>query len=172
MRRGGRRTEAVRAEKSVTVRMYHGLGEIVPGFTKNAFAVFDYSYVIAALFFALAIVFHLLPFALAVFGPRPANVIAIIAVAIIILTRVILHRDRLPPRQRPPRTPAHDRHLVLDPAPLGVFTGIRKQLHWRELRCGRDKVRLTVILRRRRRRTPICTRHVRPAGSFAVYASE
>jgi len=128
LRRGGRRTEAVRAEKRVSVRMYHGLGEIVRGFTKNAFAVFDYNYFIAALFFTLAIVFHLLPFALALTG----NLIAVLAVAILTLTRVILFAAigyRL------------DNALLGHPLMIGTwcfillrsvwFTGIRRQLHWR-----------------------------------------
>jgi chlorobactene glucosyltransferase len=128
MRRGRRRTEAVRAEGSVTVRMYHGLGEIIRGFTKNAFAVFGFNYFVAALFLSLAIVFHLLPFALALTGNR----IAIVAVAIIILTRVILFSAigyRL------------DNALLGHPLMIGAWcwillrsvwiTGIRKQLHWR-----------------------------------------
>ena len=38
-RRNGRRTEVIVANDFISVRMYHGLGEIVRGFTKNAFAV-------------------------------------------------------------------------------------------------------------------------------------
>jgi chlorobactene glucosyltransferase len=128
MRRGGRRTETVRAEGRVSVRMYHGLGEIVRGFTKNAFAVFGYNYVVAALFFALAVVFHLLPFALALTG----DWIAIAAVGFIILTRVVLFAAigyRL------------DNAIFGHPLMIGIwcwivirsvwFTGIRRQLHWR-----------------------------------------
>ena len=128
MRRGGYRTEAVRAEGMVTVRMYHGLGEIVRGFTKNAFAVFGYSYFAALLFFSLAIVFHLLPFVLALTG----NLIVLAAVAILILTRVVLFTVigyRL------------DSALLGHPLMIAAwcwilvrsvwFTGIRKQLHWR-----------------------------------------
>ncbi|HEX6101124.1 MAG TPA: glycosyltransferase [Thermoanaerobaculia bacterium] len=128
MRRGRRRTEAVRAERRVSVRMYHGLGEIVRGFTKNAFAVFGYNYFVAALFFLLAVVFHLLPFALAVTG----NWVAIAAVAFIVLTRVALFTAigyRL------------DNAVLGHPLMIGTwcwilirsvwFTGIRRQLHWR-----------------------------------------
>ena len=128
MRRGGRRTETVRAEDSVTVRMYHGLGEIIRGFTKNAFAVFGYNYFVAALFLSLAVVFHLLPFALALTG----NLVALAAVAVILLTRVILFASigyRL------------DNALLGHPLMIGAwcwillrsvwFTGIRRQLHWR-----------------------------------------
>jgi chlorobactene glucosyltransferase len=88
IRREGHRTEVARAEREVTVRMYHGLREIVSGFTKNAFAVFDYNYFLALLFFVLALVFHLLPFAMAVTG----NAIALATVAVIAVTRVILFR--------------------------------------------------------------------------------
>ena len=128
MRRRGHRTEAVRAEGRVTVRMYHGLGEIVRGFTKNAFAVFGYHYFVAALFFVLAIVFHLLPFALAVTG----DLIAIATVAMIALTRAVLFTAigyRL------------DNAIFGHPLMIGTwcwilirsvwFTGIRRQLHWR-----------------------------------------
>jgi chlorobactene glucosyltransferase len=128
MRRGRRRTEAVRAERKVSVRMYHGLGEIVRGFTKNAFAVFGYNYFVAALFFVLAIVFHLLPFALAVTG----NLVAIATVAIIALTRIVLF-TAIGYR--------FDNAVLGHPLMIGTwcwilirsvwFTGIRKQLHWR-----------------------------------------
>lgn len=128
MRRGKRRTEAVRAERWVRVRMYHGLGEIVRGFTKNAFAVVGYNYFYGALFFALAVVFHLLPFVLAVTG----NLFAIAAVLLIALTRVVLFTAlgyRL------------DNAIFGHPLMIGAwcwilvrsvwFTGVRRQLHWR-----------------------------------------
>ena len=127
-RRRGFDTEVVRADGWVSVRMYHGLGEIVRGFTKNAFAVFNRSYLMALLFFAGAIVFHLLPYALALTG----NVYAIAAVALIILGRVILFRAlgyRL------------DNALLGHPLMIAAWcwilvrsvwlTGIRRQLHWR-----------------------------------------
>jgi chlorobactene glucosyltransferase len=127
-RRSGRRTEVVRADRSISVRMYHGLGEIVRGFTKNAFAVFDYSYLVAFVFFTLAIVGHLLPFALAFTGDR----LAIATVVLIVLTRVILFaslRYRI------------DSAIFTHPLMMGAwcwilvravwFTGIRRQLHWR-----------------------------------------
>ncbi|MGZ5444362.1 MAG: glycosyltransferase [Thermoanaerobaculia bacterium] len=128
LRRGRRRTETVRAEDSITVRMYHGLGEIIRGFTKNAFAVFSYNYFVAASFLSLAIIFHLLPFALVLTG----NLVALAAVAIILLTRVVLFASigyRL------------DSALLGHPLMIGAwcwillrsvwFTGIRRQLHWR-----------------------------------------
>ncbi len=128
MRRSGRRTEAVRAERHVRVRMYHGLGEIVRGFTKNAFAVFSYNYLVAVLFLGLAVVFHLLPFALAVTG----NAVAIVTVAIIALTRAVLFAA-LGYR--------FDNALLGHPLMIGTWcwillrsvwiTGVRRQLHWR-----------------------------------------
>ena len=38
VRRNGHRTTIARTERFISVRMYHGLGEIVRGFTKNIFA--------------------------------------------------------------------------------------------------------------------------------------
>ena len=131
LRRRGMRTEAVLASEMVSVRMYHGLGEIVSGFTKNAFAVFSRSYAVALLFLGLAVVFHLLPYALALTG----NALAIAAVALITLTRLILFaslRYRI------------DNALFGHPLMIGTWcvillrsmwvTGIRRRLHWR----GRD----------------------------------
>lgn len=88
MRRNGKRTEVARADHLVSVRMYHGLGEIIRGFTKNAFAVFGRNYSVAVFFLLLAIVFHLLPYALALTG----DVYAIATVILISLTRAILFR--------------------------------------------------------------------------------
>ena len=128
LRRAGRRTELVGADDRITVRMYHGLGEIVRGFTKNAFAVFDYNYFTAILFLSLAVVFHLLPFALAFTGDG----IILAAVGVLVLTRVVLFTAigyRL------------DNALLGHPLMMGTwcwillrsvwFTGIRRQLHWR-----------------------------------------
>jgi len=128
MRRAGHRTAVVRADGYVGVRMYHGLREIVDGFTKNAFAVFGYNYFVALLFFALAIVFHLMPYALALTG----NVPAILTVGVIALTRLILFATlgyRI------------DNALFGHPLMMGTwcwillrsiwFTGIRRRLLWR-----------------------------------------
>ena len=128
VRRSGRRTETVRADHMITVRMYEGLGEIVRGFTKNGFAVVDRSYVMMALFLALGFVLHVLPFVLALTG----DVISIASVAVLTLTRVILFaslRYRL------------DNALLGHPLMIGVwlvimlrstwYTGIRRKLLWR-----------------------------------------
>jgi chlorobactene glucosyltransferase len=128
VRRNGHRTEVVRAEDLVRVRMYHGLGEIVRGFTKNSFAVFGRSYVAAFVAVLAAFVFHLLPYALACTGDR----FAIASVVLITLTRVILFRAvgyRL------------DTALFAHPLMMLVWcwivvrstwvTGIRNRLEWR-----------------------------------------
>jgi chlorobactene glucosyltransferase len=128
LRRSGRRTEVVRAEKYVSVRMYHGLREIVGGFTKNAFAVFGYNYFVALLFLVMAVGLHLLPYALAATG----HTLALLVVAAIALTRLALFLSigyRI------------DNALFGHPFMIGTwlwilarsiwFTGIRRQVHWR-----------------------------------------
>lgn len=127
-RRKGFRTMAVIADDFVSVRMYHGFREIVDGFTKNAFAVFGYSYLLGFLFMAMALVFHILPYVLAFTG----NLLAIATVALITLSRLILFvrlRYRL------------DNALFAHPLMIGAWcyilarsmwrTGIRRQVHWR-----------------------------------------
>lgn len=138
LRRQGMRTEVARAEHLVSVRMYHGLGEIVRGFTKNAFAVFGRSYPVAAFFFAMAIVFHLLPYALALAG----DPFAIATVVLISLTRAILFRAigyRL------------DSALFAHPLMIATWvyilirslwvTGIRRRLEWRGRRYDASRTR-------------------------------
>ena len=128
MRREGHRTEVIRAEQSVSVRMYHGLREIVDGFTKNAFAAFGYSYLVTLPGFVLAAIVHLLPYGMAVMGNR----VALLTVGVIALTRVILYRAigyRL------------DNALFAHPLMIAVWlaillrsiwrTGIRRRVHWR-----------------------------------------
>jgi chlorobactene glucosyltransferase len=86
LRRRGLPTHAVRAEEQISVRMYHGGAEIVHGFTKNAFAVFDYSYVVAAIVVTGGAVTNVLPYVLAATG----DTVSLATVAIIALTRLIL----------------------------------------------------------------------------------
>lgn len=138
IRRKGMRTEVARASHLVSVRMYHGLGEIIRGFTKNAFAVFGRSYLVAAFFFAMAVVFHLLPYALAVTG----DPYAIATVVLISLTRVILFR-----------VIGYSLINALFAHPLMIatwcyilarsiwFTGIRRQLEWRGRKYDARKTR-------------------------------
>jgi hypothetical protein len=86
IRRNGMRTEIVRADPDVHVRMYHGLSEIVSGFTKNSFVAFNRSYLVALFFFPFALALHVLPYVFALLG----NPFAIATVAVISLTRLIL----------------------------------------------------------------------------------
>jgi glycosyltransferase involved in cell wall biosynthesis len=88
VRRHGGRTAVVRADRDVAVRMYHGLREIVEGFTKNNFAAFGYRYLVAVPALLLAVVFHILPYAFALSGDR----IALATIALISVTRAVLFR--------------------------------------------------------------------------------
>jgi len=137
-RRGGRRTEAVRAEQYVSVRMYHGLREVVEGFTKNAFPVFGRSYLVAFAAIVLTAVFHVLPFVLALTG----DLLALATVGVIILSRVILFSVlgyRL------------DNAILGHPLMLLAwlwilvrsiwYTGIRRRLHWRGRTYDAEKTR-------------------------------
>lgn len=128
MRRHGGATEVVRADDLVSIRMYHGLGEVVEGFTKNAFAVFGRNYLVAALIAVGCVVFHILPYALALAGDR----ISIATVIVISATRLILFRSL---RYR------LDNALLLHPIMCTIWlwiffrstwlTGFRRQLLWR-----------------------------------------
>jgi chlorobactene glucosyltransferase len=87
VRRSGRRSEVALANDLISLRMYHGRREIVDGFTKNAFAVFNRNYVAAVVVLLLAVVVHALPYALAVTG----NLAGLATVALIVLSRVVLY---------------------------------------------------------------------------------
>lgn len=128
VRRGGRPTVVARAEELVSVRMYEGLGEIVRGFTKNAFAIIGRSYAIMAGILVLGFVLHVLPFMLALTG----DLVSIATVVVLTLTRLILYAAL---------------GYRLDNAALGHplmvlawfaimlrstwYTGVRRQLLWR-----------------------------------------
>jgi chlorobactene glucosyltransferase len=86
MRRSGRSTAAVRAEPFVSVHMYDGLREIVEGFTKNGFAIFNRNYAVALVVLAVSAVGNFLPYALAPAGEP----FSIATVAVITLTRIVL----------------------------------------------------------------------------------
>ena len=138
MRREGFRTRVVRADRLVSVRMYHGLGEIVRGFTKNAFAIVDRSYVLALSGAIVIAVGNLLPFALAATGSR----LAMATVAVIVITRVILFRSF-----RYGLANAVLAHPLMIASWLFIlfrsvwYTGIRRQLHWRGRTYEADKTR-------------------------------
>ena len=128
VRRHGGRTEIVRAEELVSLRMYHGLREVVDGFTKNTFSALGRNYVAGFLVVAGCVIFHILPYALALTGDR----YAIITIVIISITRVILFRSL---RYR------LDAALFLHPVMAAIWTwifirsiwitGIRRKLLWR-----------------------------------------
>ncbi|MEA2165812.1 MAG: chlorobactene glucosyltransferase [Thermoanaerobaculia bacterium] len=128
IRRGGGTTTVVRADHMVSLRMYHGLGNVIEGFTKNAFAVFGRSYVVTLMAVIGSILFHILPYALALTGDR----IGIATAAIITLTRLILFRSL---RYR------LDNAIFLHPVMVAIWvwidirsawqTGVRRKLLWR-----------------------------------------
>lgn len=128
IRRSGRRTEVVRADGFVYVRMYRGLREIVEGFTKNCFATFGRSYLLAFVLFILSIVLHVYPY----FAALTGDAAAIATVVLISITRLILFQSlgyRL------------DNAIFGNPLMVLLWmwilvrstwiTGIRRQLHWR-----------------------------------------
>jgi len=86
IRRSGRATAGVRAEKFVSVHMYDGLRGIVEGFTKNGFAIFNRNYALAAVVLTISAVGNLLPYALAITG-EPFSVASVVLITVI---RVVL----------------------------------------------------------------------------------
>lgn len=128
IRRSGGATETVRADDLVSLHMYNGLAAVVEGFTKNAFAVFGRSYVTGLLLTAGSVVFHILPYAMALTGDR----VSIATIVIISITRLVLFRSL---RYR------LDAALFLHPVMAAIWTwifirsiwltGIRRQLLWR-----------------------------------------
>jgi len=128
LRKSGRRTETVRADDFVFLHMYHGLREVIDGFTKNGFAIFGRSYLFALATVVLMLLVHFLPYVAACFG----NVPAIATIIVISLTRVVLFR-----------TLGYSiwSAILLHPVMTLIWawifirsmwlTGIRRQLHWR-----------------------------------------
>lgn len=138
MRRGGRGTQVALANDLVSLRMYHGLREVVDGFTKNAFAVVNRSYLAVLFFLVAGAAVHLLPYALALAG----DLIGIATVGLIVLSRVVLFaalRYRLD-------------NAVFGHIPMLLVwfwillrsvwvTGVRRQLLWRGRTYDADKTR-------------------------------
>jgi chlorobactene glucosyltransferase len=128
IRRSGGLTTVVRGDDLISLRMYHGLREVIEGFTKNAFAVFGRNYAVAFLVAIGCIAFHILPYALALTGDR----ISIATVVVITATRLILFRSL---RYR------LDNALLLHPVMCAIWlwiflrstwlTGVRRKLLWR-----------------------------------------
>jgi len=128
IRRAGHRTELVRADDFVYVRMYRGLREVVDGFTKNCFATFGRSYAVTFVMFLLSIVLHVYPYFVALTG----DLVGIATIVVIAVCRVILFASlgyRL------------DNAIFGNPLMVLLWTwilirsawitGIRRQLHWR-----------------------------------------
>jgi chlorobactene glucosyltransferase len=128
VRRAGLRTEIVRAADFVSVRMYHGLREIVDGFTKNFFATLGRSYLAVAAAAVLMPLMWIAPYA----GALAGNRIWLAALAVMTLLRVILFAAL-----------GYSMVSALFGAlPMALVwlwilarstwkTGIRRQLHWR-----------------------------------------
>jgi len=128
VRQHGEATRALRADELITVRMYHNAREIIEGFTKNIFVVFNRSYLFGSIMLVLLVILHLFPYAFAIIG----NPFAIITVILISITRLVLFRSL--------------RYSLLNAIflhPLMVtfwayiflrsmwFTGVRNELRWR-----------------------------------------
>src|SRR3954451_6726079 len=128
IRRSGWKTETIRADDLVSLRMYHGLREVIDGFTKNTFSALGRNYIAGFLVVAGCVVFHLLPYARALTG----DLVSIATIVIISVTRVILFRSL---RYR------LDAALFLHPVMASIWTwifirsiwvtGIRRKLLWR-----------------------------------------
>jgi glycosyltransferase involved in cell wall biosynthesis len=141
VRTAGRRTEVVRAEDLVSIRMYHGGRDIVEGFTKNFYTAFGARLWMLPFTFTFIIAANLLPYALfvsaIVHGVRgiPISTAAWLgcaAVATITIARMILFAAlgyRI------------DNAIFLHPVMilLGLYvyvrsawrTGVRRQVSWR-----------------------------------------
>ena len=128
MRRHGYRTEAVLADDFVYVRMYHGLREVVEGFTKNGFTTFGRNYFTVGFLIILTFIAHIVPYILALTG----DVMSIVTVGLITLSRIILFAA-LGYRMD---------NAIFGNVPMVLLwlyilirstwiTGIRRQLHWR-----------------------------------------
>lgn len=92
VRRAGYRTEFVRADHLIHLRMYAGLRDIIEGFTKNMFAVFGRSVIGAVLALLAFAIGNVMPFLL-VFAAPPLGRIALATVIAIAATRALLFRS-------------------------------------------------------------------------------
>lgn len=86
LRAHGERTELVRGDDFISLRMYHGAGEIIDGFTKNLFPAMGNRISTAVVALVLMLLVNLVPFAVALTG----NVRALEIVAVILLIRLAL----------------------------------------------------------------------------------
>ena len=90
VRMAGHRTEGVRADDLVSLRMYHGGREIFDGFTKNLFAAFGHSYIVASLFFTAGVACNILPYVLLFVTAGFVQWLSVGVIALITLTRLVL----------------------------------------------------------------------------------
>jgi glycosyltransferase involved in cell wall biosynthesis len=90
VRMAGHRTEGVRADDLVSLRMYHGPREIFDGFTKNLFSAFSRSYLLATFFFVAGFILNLLPYALPFVTAGFVQWLSVGIVVLISLTRLVL----------------------------------------------------------------------------------
>ena len=127
VRRHGGVTRVARADDLIRVRMYHSAREIAHGFTKNIFAPFGRNFFVAIFFLALTVIVNLVPYALVY------DRLAMAAVALITLTRIVLFRSL--------RFPLWNA-ILLHPLMMAFwayiflrsmwFTGVRNELRWRD----------------------------------------
>lgn len=128
IRRSGRRTELVRADDLISLRMYHGLREAIRGFTKNAFTTISRSYAMLVIAVAGLLLLNLVPYALAVAGNPPA----IAAVALLTLTRVVLFASvRYPLWSAVLLHPLQSILWIFIMARSAWVTGVRGRISWR-----------------------------------------
>lgn len=128
LRRRGFTTRLVRADAHVSLRMYHGLGEVVNGFTKNTFFVIDRSWLVALVSCIAMPLVNILPYVLASLGhPLSIATVVLISAVRVIVFRALRYRL--------------DAAVFLHPVMTAVWgwiflrsmwiTGVRGQLHWR-----------------------------------------
>ena len=129
IRSDGNRTTAVRADHLISLRMYHGLGEIVEGFTKNIFSAMNRSYVAIVIGAVTGVLFHVFPYAHWIIT---GSMVSLLTVVLITLSRLLLFRSL-----------GHPMLYALFAHPLMVpmwtvislrsawQTGIRRRVTWR-----------------------------------------
>jgi glycosyltransferase involved in cell wall biosynthesis len=141
VRAAGGRTEVVRAEELVSIRMYHGGRSIVEGMTKNMYTAIGRSLWIVPPFVVVIATINLLPYALLISAilhslrgapVTTAEWLGCTAVALLTLLRVILFAS-----VRYPIANALFLHPLMIVFSLWVYvrsawrTGVRGQVQWR-----------------------------------------
>jgi chlorobactene glucosyltransferase len=141
IRASGRRTELVRAEDLVSIRMYHGARSIIDGFTKNFYIALGGSLWFVPFMIAFTIIVNLVPYAFLVSAVvhairgipiSEAEWLGCAAVALLTIVRIVLFaalRYRI------------DNAIFLHPLAMMFVlylylrsawrTGVRREVHWR-----------------------------------------